>query len=140
MRVQKKVGRTIFLAPCHVCELPLGEVGLGNVYKEKNRAVSILRTSWTSPDPRVILYSLYKFAEHCGEFYQFSLTVLLDNTIERDGVSPTRIFGLDYDTMVPLLNGLSVNYPDFISASFSLGLDTINLRPDKSSQDVLSLF
>ena len=65
---------------------------------------------------------------------------MLDNTIERDGVSPTRIFGLDYDTMVPLLNGLSVNYPDFISASFSLGLDTINLRPDKSSQDVLSLF
>lgn len=101
---------------------------------------SVERTSWQSPDPRVILYSLYKFAEHCGEFYQFSLTVLLDNTIERDGVSPTRIFGLDYDTMVPLLNGLSVNYPDFISASFSLGLDTINLRPDKSSQDVLSLF
>lgn len=130
----------IFSSLSRMCELPLGEVGLGNVYKEKNRAVSILRTSWTSPDPRVILYSLYKFAEHCGEFYQFSLTVLLDNTIERDGVSPTRIFGLDYDTMVPLLNGLSVNYPDFISASFSLGLDTINLRPDKSSQDVLSLF
>ena len=30
--------------------------------------------------------------------------------------------------MVPILNGLSVNYPDFISASFSLGLDTISLR------------
>ena len=64
----------------------------------------------------------------------------MDDSIERDGISPTRIFGLDRDTMEPMLNGLSSNYPDFISASFSLGLDTINLREDKTSQDVLALF
>lgn len=65
---------------------------------------------------------------------------MLDNSIERDGISPTRIFGLDYDTMIPILNGLSANYPDFISASFALGLDTINLSSDKKPQDVLTLF
>lgn len=127
----------------------LQQVGLGHpdiTYKvNKNGDVkktmnSIQRSPWQSPDPRVILYSLYKFAEKCGGLYQFSLSTLLDDSIERDGVSPTRIFGLDYDTMVPILNGLSVNYPDFISASFSLGLDTINLREDKSSQDVLTIF
>ena len=107
----------------------------GNIYLEEAK-----RLPWQSPDPRVILYSLYKFAEKCGGLYQFSLSTLLDDSIERDGVSPTRIFGLDYDTMLPILNGLSVNYPDFISASFSLGLDTINLREDKSSQDVLTIF
>lgn len=101
---------------------------------------TIERVPWESPDPLVVLYALYKFAEHCGDYYQFSLSILLDDSIERDGVSPTRIFGLDYDTMVPILNGLSVNYPEFISASFSLGLDTINLRSEKTSQDVLSLF
>lgn len=101
---------------------------------------SIERSTWENPDPRVILYALYKFAEHCGDYYQFSLGILLDDSIERDGVSPTRIFGLAYDTMVPILNGLSVNYPEFISASFALGLDTINLRSEKTSQDVLSLF
>ena len=130
----------IFSSLCRLTELPLGDIGLGKNIKEKNRAVSIIKSKWQSPDPRVILYSLYKFAEKCGGLYQFSLSTLLDDSIERDGVSPTRIFGLDYDTMVPILNGLSVNYPDFISASFSLGLDTINLHEDKSSQDVLTIF
>lgn len=101
---------------------------------------TLMRCSWAEPDPRVLLYSLYKFAEKCGGYYQFTLSTLLDDSIERDGISPTIIFGLDYDAMVPILNGLSVNYPDFISASFSLGLDTISLRDDKSSQDVLAIF
>src|SRR5699024_267469 len=73
--------------------------------------------SWAEPDARVILYSLYKFAEKCGGYYQFSLSTLLDDSIERDGISPTRIFGLNHDTMVTILNGLSVNDPYFISAS-----------------------
>ena len=110
----------------------------------KNREVKktlnfITRTPWSSPDPRVILYSLYKFAEKCGT-YQFRLSTLLDDTIERDGISPTRIFGLDRDTMIALLNGLTVNYIEYIDASFTLGLETITLRSDKSSEDVLSLF
>lgn len=130
----------IFSSLTRMTDLPLGNVGMGNAIREKNRAVAINRTAWSTPDPRVILYSLYKFAEKCGEYYQFSLATLLDDTIERDGISPTRIFGLDRDTMVPILNGLSVNYSEFISASFTLGLDTISLRPDKTSEDVLSLF
>ena len=123
-----------------ILALPFGtELGLGTVTTE-GRSFSICRGHWSTPDPRVILYSLYKFAENCGDYYQFSLTTLLDDTIERDGISPTRIFGLDRETMVPMLNGLSVNYSEFINASFTLGLDTINLRPDKTSEDVLSLF
>ena len=99
------------------------------------------RTFRPRPDPpRVILCSLCKFAEACDGYYQFTLSTLLDDTIERDGISPTRIFGLNRETMVPLLNGLTANYPDFISASFTLGLDTITLQPEKTSQDVLSLF
>ena len=45
--------------------------------------------------------------------------------------------------MVRILNGLAVNYPEFISASFTLDLDTITLRPTGSeltSEDVLKLF
>ena len=109
----------------------------GNETKIMN---SIRRESWDDPDPRVILYSLYKFAEACGGYYQFTLSTLLDDTIERDGVSPTRIFGLDRDVMEPLLNGLNVNYPDFITANFNLGLDTIDLNQDRTAEDVLDLF
>ena len=101
---------------------------------------SFHRGHWTNPEPRVILYSLYKFAEACGNMHQFTLTTLLDDTIERDGISPTRIFGLDRETMIPLLNGLSTNYPEFISASFNLGMDEISLRSEKKAEDVLELF
>ena len=93
-------------------------IGLGECdyqLKGKNRVLNtILRKSWSDPIPEVILYSLYKFAEACGEYYQFTLSILLDDTIERDGISPTRIFGLDRRTMVRIINGLSVNYPAFI--------------------------
>ena len=101
---------------------------------------SLRRTPWSSPDPKVILYSLYKFAEACGDYYQFSLSTLMDDSIDRNGISPTRIFGLNRDTMIRLLNGLSGNYPDFISASFTLDLETITLNKDKTSADVLNLF
>lgn len=124
-----------------ILALPFGtELGLGTVIMNGKTYEGIVRSHWSDPDPLVILYSLYKFAEKCGDYYQFSLTTLLDDSIERDGVSPTRIFGLDRETMIPILNGLSANYPDFINASFTLGLDTITLREDKKSEDVLNLF
>lgn len=122
------LGRTLGLG---VCTLKEGS---------SNRVLlDIRRGSWREPDPRVILYSLYKFAEKCGT-YQFRLSTLMDDTIERDGISPTRIFGLDRDTMISKLNGLTVNYIGFIDASFTLGLETITLRSEKTPDDVLALF
>ena len=128
----------IFSSIVRLSELPLGRIGVGEAIKEKNRAIGIIRSDWKQPVAEVILYSLYKFAEAC-ESYQFTLETLLDDSIERDGVSPTRIFGLDRETMIRLLNGLAVNYPEFISASFTLDLDTITLRPEKTSAYVLQL-
>lgn len=123
------------------------KIGFGIAHIEEKGKNSFLvdayRTTWSDPDAKVILYSLYKFAEACGGYYQFTLETLMDDSIERDGVSPTRIFGLDKATMVRILNGLTVNYPEFISASFTLDLDTITLRPTGSeltSKDVLKLF
>lgn len=72
--------------------------------------------------------------------YQFTLSTLFDNTIERDGVSPIKMFGIEKDEMIRILNGLTINYPEYISASFTLDLDNITLRSDKSSTDVLELF
>lgn len=121
-------------------ELPFNEVGMGHSDKEKRHVISITRTPWQNPDPRVILYSLYKFAKGCGGYYQFTLGRLLNHEIDSDGVSPTEIFGIDRDQMEKLLTGLSVNYPEFINASFTLDLDNITLRSEKTSQDVLTLF
>lgn len=126
-------------------QTPLGKerIFADFVAEEKNEKItlkSVERCKWEEPIPEVILYSLYKFAEKCGDYYQFTLDTLLDNGIERDGISPTKIFGLDRDEMVRILNGLSINYPEFISASFTLDLDNITLRSDKTSNDVLGLF
>ncbi|MEQ3232332.1 phosphoadenosine phosphosulfate reductase family protein [Fusicatenibacter saccharivorans] len=121
-------------------ELPFNEVGMGHAYKEKNRVSSITRSPWEYPEPLVILYSLYKFAEACDGYYQFTLTRLLNHDIDSDGVSPTEIFGIDRSSMEKILNGLSVNYPEFINCSFTIDLDNISLRSDKKSADVLELF
>ena len=119
-------------------------LGLGSCNLKPNSSkrilIDITRENWENPVPEVILYALYKFAEACDGYYQFSLETILDDSIERNGVSPTRIFGLNRDTMVRILNGLSINYPEFISASFTLDLDNITLREGKTAEDVLSLF
>ena len=120
--------------------LPFNEVGYGNVIDvNKENGFIMFRKPWADPDPKVILYSLYKFSEACGDYKQFTLTRLLNHEIESDGISPTQIFGLDRKTMERILSGLANNYPDFISVSFTLDLDNINLK-DKTSEDVLSLF
>ena len=41
--------------------------------------------------------------------------------------------------MIRIINGLTINYPEFISASFSYDLDTITLRKEKKAEDVLDL-
>lgn len=129
---------------------PLGEtIGLGKCdYEEKVNATgneiitlnSFYRDTWKTPNPEVILYSLYKFAEACGDYYQFTLNRLLDHSVDSDGVSPTEIFNLERDTMEKILTGLNINHPDFITAQFNLDLDTITLNADKTSADVMALF
>ena len=120
------------------------DLGIGvcdyTLKKDKRTLNTVYRTKWLQPDARVILYSLYKFAEACGDYYQFTLARLLDHSIESDGVSPTQIFCLDKSDMEPMLKGLAVTYPEFISASFTLDLDNIKLNPNRSSADVLELF
>lgn len=116
--------------------------GICDYYIKGNKRFlnSIQRLPWRSPEPRVILYSLYKFAEACDNYKQFSLSRITANSIDSNGVTPTQLFGTDRDTLVSILKGLAANYPDFISVSFTLDLDNITLKEGKSSKDVLSLF
>lgn len=120
---------------------PIGtELGVGICEIKGNSVVSITRTPWANPDPLVILYSLYKFAEKSDGYYSFTLSYLCDDTIERAGISPTQIFGINRETMKDKLQSLATDYRDFISVSFNKDLDNINLQKDKTSLDVLELF
>ncbi len=118
---------------------PLGEsIGAG-VLRKKGIETFVLRLPWQNPDPVVILYSLFKFAEKCGGYYSFSLSRLYDTEADGEGLTPYQIFGIDKDTLTKIINGLSINHGDFISSSFTHDLDSINLNRDKRSLDVLNL-
>ncbi len=122
------------------CSLPFGTVlNFGNVSKAGSYEYYI-RTKCSLSDSRVVLYALYKFAEACNEYFQFSLSRLMDFSVESAGISPAQIFGIDRDEMEQHLNGLSVAYPEFINATFTHDLEKISLRENKTSQDVLELF
>ena len=127
------------------CELPMGTV----LHFGRAGSETLTRTECTITDNRVLLYALYKFAEKCNLPHEIHLPYLFDDTIDRDGPTPIRIFGLrDDDSLPPAersrgirarLRGLSAAYPDYINATFTNDLQTITLR-DKTSQDVLDLF
>lgn len=128
---------------------PFGkQLGLGSVidYEEKvssngRETITLnyfVRGSWENPDEKVILYALYRFAEACGNYRQFTLTRLLDTSVESTGISPTQIFGLNREIMEKILNGLTFNYPDLIEARFTLGLDNITLKSDKTANEILN--
>ncbi len=139
--VKKDDATSIINAFKRFCELPLGtKLNFGTITKKGRQTKSLARNKSTLEDNRVILYALYKFAEACEGYYQFTLTRLLDHTVESAGISPTQIFGFDRDDMERFLNGLSVEYPEFINATFTHDLDKISLRENKTSADVLALF
>ena len=86
----------------------------------------------------MILYSLYKFAEACGDYYEFTVNRLLNYNIASDGISPTQIFGIKEEELKTILRGLSESNSDFITAKFTHDLDIISLNKNKTAGDVLS--
>ncbi len=139
--VSKSDATSIMNAFKRLCDLPFGtKLNFGTVTEKGRQIETLIRGKSTLTDNRVVLYALYKFAEACEGYYQFTLTRLLDHTIESVGISPTQIFGLDRDDMEKILLGLTAKYPDFINATFTHDLDKIALREDKTASDVLTLF
>ena len=123
---------------------PIGWLLLQGECELKGKVVSaITKGSWYDADPIVVLYSLYRFAEQLEGLYSFTLTDLLDDSDEREALSPRAIFGIDRDTLKPILQGLANNYSDFIQVDFNKGImENIDLPAGKNGKkaiDVLSL-
>jgi len=135
--VKSPVAKSICGAFKRLTETPFGKtLHWGDVTDDGD----LIRTKCSITDYRVVLYGLFKFAEKCNNYKEFTLATLLNDNIDRDGISPTRIFGLDRNDITPILLGLSAKYPEFINAAFTHDLEKITLAEDKSSQDVLALF
>jgi phosphoadenosine phosphosulfate reductase len=135
--VKEKAARSIVKSFKRLTEIPLGTtLRFGHV----SDCGDLVRTKCSVTEPRVVLYGLFKFAEKCNNYKEFTLATLLNDSIDRDGISPTRIFGLNREDMTPILIGLSAKHPEFINASFTHDLEKITLSGKKTSLDVLDLF
>lgn len=122
-------------------ETPLGTtLNFVSVTTKGNSVVTATRNKCNISDPRVLLYALYRYAEENDGYYSFSLTTLMDMTVNSAGISPVRIFGFERDELEPMLRGLSAQYNDFIDVTFTHDLDKISLMDYHSSADVLKLF
>mgnify|MGYP006986364394 FL=1 len=124
-----------------LCALPLGTAfDFGYVEMKGKQIDSLCRTKCNITDNRVILYALYIFAQKCNIDKEFHVSYLYDEEIERDGISPVRIYGIyDEEELKSILLGLTSAYPEFINATFTNDLKTITLY-DKTPEDVLELF
>lgn len=121
------------------CDLPMGSMyNWGEYELSGNQIKSLTRHKFSISNNKIVLYSLYKFAEKCNDYKEFTLSWMMNDDIDRDGISPTRLFGIDYEEMQNILRGLSEKYPEFINASFTNDLDKISLT-EKTSNDVLDL-
>ena len=121
---------------------PIGEnLQQGICEMKGSHIISITRRTWENPVPLVILYSLYKFAEHTDGLYSFTLTQLLADSAERVALSPQILFGLDEKILRPILQGIANDYPKFINVNFNKDImEDIFLSEDKKAYDVIELF
>lgn len=121
---------------------PIGWLlGQGECEMKGKVITSLRRVGWQEPEPLVILYALYLFAEHCeGGNYNFTLSDLYDDSKDRVALSPKAIFGTDEITLKSIMQGLANNYSQFISVDFNKGImENVFLNREKTAIDVLSL-
>lgn len=134
--VAPKDAKSITKSYKRIVETPIGtSLNFGYVTDD----FELIRTKCTVSDNRVFLYALYKFSEMCDKRKEFTLTWMMNDDIEREGISPTCLFGFNNEETKSILMGLSARYPEFINVTFTNDLDKISLT-EKTSQDVLRLF
>lgn len=128
--------RFVLNAYKRIVQTPFGlTLNFGYVDSENNYA----RNKCHIGSPLVILYSLYKFAEACGDYYEFTISRLFNFYIESTGISPVQIFGIEEEELKTVLRGLSATHAEFISVKFTHDLDTISLNRNKTASDIIVL-
>jgi phosphoadenosine phosphosulfate reductase len=119
---------------------PIGwGLGQGHLEVKGKSITAITRNCWKNSDPIVILYALYKFAENSDKYYNFTLSSLLQNIENRQGISPTTLFGIDRETLKQILQTLSHDYNNYIKVVFNKDLENINLDNNITSVDIVKL-
>ena len=103
-----------------------------------SRVVAIKRIP-KSIEPITVLYCLYRMGE-LGERTSFTISEMMTADFDSPSVSPLVTFGIPLEEFKAICLGISSVHPDFLSCSFTLGLDEIKIFPsEKTVDDVLGL-
>lgn len=115
---------------------PLGnELGLGEeVIPGKRISRALYKRGWSSPDPLVVLYSLYRYAEKTSR-YELTVHELYEDADE----GPYMLFGVPRDMLVGILKGLSARDDSLIRVDIVRDLDNIFLDHHYKAIEVLDL-
>lgn len=115
-----------------------GENSVCELTKKGKLTVGFTRRTRTV-DSLVVLYGLYVMAEKAGRS-AFTVRQMMAAEFDGEVVSPLSAFGIPPDEFKKQSMGLAAMYPDFISCSFTLGLDEVQLFPEmKNRDDVVEL-
>ncbi|MDR0611478.1 MAG: phosphoadenosine phosphosulfate reductase family protein, partial [Planctomycetaceae bacterium] len=94
----------------------------------KGKSVKSITRISIEPEPLTILYGLYLSAS-LTKRSSFTIREMQSAEFESPYVSPIAAFGIPPETFKTLVNGLAIRYPEFISVSFTHGLDEVRLFP-----------
>lgn len=102
------------------------------------RVIAIKRVN-KSIEPMTALYSLYRMGE-LADRTSFTISEMMVADFNSPCVSPLVAFGMNPEEFKAMCLGISSVHPDFLSCSFTLGLDEIKIFPnEKTVDDVLRL-
>ncbi|MDR2171192.1 MAG: phosphoadenosine phosphosulfate reductase family protein [Planctomycetaceae bacterium] len=119
-------------SPLSVGDVPLVRLGM------KGKQVRSLTRLPVVPHNLVVLYGLYLMGQ-LTKRSSFTVREMMGGDFEMPCVSPLYAFGIEPAEFQRICNGLSSKYPEFLSVSFTLGLDEVRLNDQKTIDDVLDL-
>ena len=109
-----------------------------------NQGISIdknlyLRAGWEYPHAVALLYASYLYAEHTGRrSFTFTELVNAKKNFDAPGISPADIYAIDVKKFREIVQGLALQFPQYIRVSFVANLDNIILEK-YSSLEILDL-
>ena len=92
-----------------------------------------------SIEPLAVLYSLYLMA-NVADRTSFTLSEMMTADFESPYISPLVAFGMNVEELKGQCMGIASVYPEYLSCTFTLGLEEVKVFPkEKSLDDVIGL-
>lgn len=102
--------------------------------EQKGVRVLGLKRVAKSIDPIAVLYSLYLMAG-VADRTSFTLSEMMIADFDSPYISPLVAFGMSVEELKAQCMGIASIYPQYLSCTFTLGLDEIKVYPNENSLD-----